>query len=115
MTRSVVSVRRTDTVATARHLLREHQIHHLLVVDGTSVEGVVAMRDLAGKPEETPVASLMLTGVGTIDAGESLRRAASMMVRATTGCLPVIENGQLAGVITTSDLMRVLNADMTLS
>ena len=51
----------------------------------------------------------------SIDADATLRRAASLMIRSTTGCLPVMENGRVAGIITTTDLMRVLNADMTLS
>ena len=116
MSRNVVSVTSADTVATARLRLREHAIHHLLVVDVESiVAGVVSFRDLAGKPDTITVNDLMTRDVATVDAGVSARRAASMMIRATTGCLPVTENGKLAGIITTSDLMRVLSADMTLS
>jgi CBS domain-containing protein len=120
MSRDVVCVTSTDTVATARDRLREHQVLHLLVVDTDadnvpSVAGVVAFRDLAGKPESVTVAELMTRDVATIDAGASARRAASLMIRSTSGCLPVTEDGKLAGIITTTDLMRVLNADMTLS
>lgn len=114
MSRNVVSARPTDTVATARNLLRAHQIHHLLVIDA-QVVGVVAMRDLAGRPDQTPVEQIMTREVATIDAGASLRKAASLMIRGTTGCLPVTEEGHVVGIITTTDLMRVLNADMTLS
>ena len=111
-----VCVTSADTVATARLRLREHGIHHLLVVDTEPVvAGVVSFRDLAGKPDTVTVGELMTCDVATVDAGVSARRAASLMIRATTGCLPVTENGRLAGVITTTDLMRVLNADMTLS
>lgn len=115
MSRQVVTVRPTDTIAIARDRLRVHQIHHLLVVDGDAIAGVVSMRDLAGKAEHLPVLEIMTPDVTTIDAGASLRRAASMMIRGTTGCLPVMEDGKLAGIITTTDLMRILNADMTLS
>lgn len=115
MSRNVISVSPGDTVATARIRLREHGIHHLLVVDRETVAGVVAFRDLAGKPETTKVDELMTRDVATVDAGASARRAASLMIRSTSGCLPVLEDGKLAGIITTSDLMRVLNADMTLS
>jgi acetoin utilization protein AcuB len=115
MSRNIISVSPSDTVETARIRLREHGVHHLLVVEEDSVAGVVAFRDLAGKAETTAVAELMTREVATVDAGASARRAASLMIRSTSGCLPVMENGKLAGVITTSDLMRVLNADMTLS
>ena len=115
MSREVVSVSPHDTIATARDRLRAHQIHHLLVLDGDAVAGVIAMRDLAGKPEATLVNEVMTREVATIDADATLRRAASLMIRGTTGCLPVVAEGKVAGIITTTDLMRVLNADMTLS
>jgi acetoin utilization protein AcuB len=114
MSRNVISVTPTETVAVARERLRANQIHHLLVID-TQVVGVVAMRDLAGRPDPMPIEQVMTREVATIDANASLRKAASLMIRGTTGCLPVIENGKIAGIITTTDLMRVLNADMTLS
>jgi len=114
MSRHVISVRPNDTVAVARDLLRKHQIHHLLVIE-KGVVGVIAMRDLAGRADHTPVDEVMTREVATIGADQSLRKAASLMIRGTTGCLPVIENGEVAGIITTTDLMRVLNADATLS
>lgn len=115
MSRQVVSVSPRDTIAIARDRLRVHQIHHLLVLDDGAVVGVIAMRDLAGIPETTSVDEVMTREVATIDADATLRRAASLMIRGTTGCLPVLEEGKVAGIITTTDLMRVLNADMTLS
>jgi len=111
----VVSVSPHDTIAVARDRLRAHQIHHLLVIDANTVVGVLAMRNLAGKPDGTPVGDVMTREVAAIDADATLPRAASLMIRGTTGCLPVLEAGKLAGIITTTDLMRVLNADMTLS
>ena len=115
MTRQVVSVSPGDTIAIARDRLRAHQIHHLLVVDAGAVLGVIAMRDLAGKPETTRVDEVMTREVATIDGDATLRRAASLMIRGTTGCQPVHEEGKPTGIITTTDVMRELNADMTLS
>lgn len=115
MSRSVVSVRPGDTVAVARDRLRTHQVHHLLVMNEGEIAGVLAFRDLAGKADDQIVSEIMNREVATIDADSTLRRAASLMIRSTTGCLPVVEGGAVAGIITTTDLMRVLNADMTLS
>ena len=115
MSRDFVRVCSGDTIATARDRLRAHQLHHLLVIDAETVTGVLAMRDLAGKPETTLVAEVMTRDVATIDGAATLRRAASLMIRSTAGCLPVVDGGKVIGIITTMDLMRVLNADMTLS
>ena len=115
MTRNVIHVRPKDSLAVARASLRTNQIHHLLVMDDGMVVGVVSMRDIGGKPDSMQVSEFMAREVASIDADATLRRAASLMIRSTTGCLPVMENGRVAGIITTTDLMRVLNADMTLS
>jgi CBS domain-containing protein len=115
MTRGVISVRADDRLAIARDSLRTNGVHHLLVMNGEHVEGVLSMRDLAGKADDTFVNDVMTRNVATIEAGASLRKAASLMIRGTTGCLPVTENGIVAGIITTTDLMKVLNAEMTLS
>jgi acetoin utilization protein AcuB len=115
MSRTLVTASPGDTVAIARDRLRVNQIHHLLVMSGEQVVGVLAFRDLAGKPDDVRVEELMSREIATIDAASTLRRAASLMIRSTTGCLPVVENGKVAGIITTTDLMKVLNTDMTLS
>lgn len=115
MSAKIVAIGPGETLAAARNLLREHHIHHLLVLDDGNVVGILAMRDLAGKPDATRVEEVMHREVATIDGDATLRRAASLMIRATTGCLPVMDDGKVAGVITTTDLMRVLNADSTLS
>jgi acetoin utilization protein AcuB len=115
MSRDIVAVAPNETLATARDRLRAYQIHHLLVLVDDAVVGVVAIRDLAGKPDAMLVQEVMNREVATIDADATLRRAASLMIRATTGCLAVVENGKVVGIITTTDLMRVLNADSTLS
>lgn len=115
MSRNLVTASPGETVAIARDRLRVNQIHHLLVMSGEDVVGVLAFRDLAGKPDDVRVEELMAKEIATIDAAATLRRAASLMIRSTTGCLPVLENGKIAGIITTTDLMKVLNTDMTLS
>lgn len=115
MSRNLVTASPGETVAVARDRLRVNQIHHLLVMTDGDVVGVLAFRDLAGKPDDLRVEELMSREIATIDASSTLRRAASLMIRSTTGCLPVIENGKVTGIITTTDLMKVLNTDMTLS
>lgn len=115
MSRNVVSVRPEDSLVVARDRLRAHQIHHLLVMTNGEVTGVLSMRDLAGKADALSVAEVMSSEVASVDVDSSLRKAASLMIRSTTGCLPVTEGGKVVGIITTTDLMRVLNADMTLS
>jgi CBS domain-containing protein len=115
MSRQLVTIGPADSVATARDRMRINQIHHLLVMVEDTVVGVISFRDLAGKPDDLRTEELMSREIATIAAESSLRKAASLMIRSTTGCLPVVENGKVTGIITTTDLMKVLNTDMTLS
>lgn len=114
MTRTIISTEPEETVEAARGKLRNNHIHHLLVVEGGKVVGVLSHRDLMATPK-LKVADVMHREVVSVDAASSLKRAAALMLGGTSGCLPVIEDGQLAGIITTTDLMRVFNPDETIA
>lgn len=108
MSKKVVSVDPMTTAAVARERLRTDEIDHLVVIDHKRVIGVVAGRDLAGAGDDTPVSDLMSRNVVTIEPEATLRRAAGIMRGRAVGCLPVIEEGTLAGIVTTSDLLTAL-------
>src|SRR5262249_4711509 len=46
MTRQVVTIDRTASLADAHHLMREHEIRHLPVLDGKQLVGLLSQRDL---------------------------------------------------------------------
>ena len=108
MSKKVVSVDPTTTAAVARERLRTDEIDHLVVIDHKRVIGVVAGRDLTGAGDDTPVSDLMSRNVVTIEPEATLRRAAGIMRGRAVGCLPVIEEGTLVGIVTTSDLLTAL-------
>jgi acetoin utilization protein AcuB len=109
MTPEVISVKSTDTLATARVQLRDHRIHHLLVIDDEAVVGVISYRDLIGKNDTDRVAQVMSNDLATCEPWETVRNAATRMIGRTHGCLPVMEAGKLAGIITTTDLLRAVS------
>ena len=110
MTRGVVSVKPTNTLADVRRELREHRIHHLIVLDGELAVGVVSYRDLMNRPESELVSAVMSRDVPAIEPWDTVKEAAAMMLGRTHGCLPVIESGRVTGIITTTDLLRGLTA-----
>jgi acetoin utilization protein AcuB len=110
MTARVVSVSPTDTVEVARQTLRSHRIHHLLVIDRGNVVGALSSRDLAGSPDGRLVSEVMSSDVTPVDSSAPLRSAAALMIGRTTGCLPVVADGKLAGIVTTTDLLRQISA-----
>ena len=108
MSRHVVSIAAETTVAEARERFRTNEIDHLVVVDGKRVAGVVAGKDILGVRDDKTIADVMRHEVVTIDPEATLRRAAGVMRGRDVGCLPVVDDGRLVGIVTTSDLLTAL-------
>lgn len=109
MTRSVVTLSPSHTVADAYEQFKHRSIHHLLVVDRGSVVGVVSVRDVSGKRDDAAVATIMSRDIRIADPSATIKEAAAMMMGRNSGCLPIVDRGRLAGIVTTTDLMRVLS------
>lgn len=108
MSRTVVSVPQDMEVATARERLKMEEIDHLVVADGDRVVGIVAGRDVVRVNDHKTVADVMSRDVVTVAPDATLRRAAGVMRGRSVGCLPVLDDGHLVGIVTTSDLLTAL-------
>jgi CBS domain-containing protein len=108
MSKDAVRITADADVAAAREALRFHEVEHLVVMDGKRVAGVIAREDLAGAGGETSVSAVMTRDIVTVAPTVTLRRAAAAMAGRAVGCLPVVEKGELLGIVTTSDLLRAL-------
>ena len=109
MTSDIVKIGPEATVAEARASLQRNRIHHLIVVAEKKILGVLSDRDLAGRDAETRVAEVMSRDVATISPRATLRQAAGRMEGRMISCLPVIDRGKLAGIVTSNDLLRALS------
>jgi len=82
------------------------------VVKNGEIVGVLSMRDIRDAARDQrkhlPVSSCMSQQVKTITSNEPLLRAMETMVTEDIGRLPVLESGNLIGIITRSDVMRAL-------
>jgi tRNA nucleotidyltransferase (CCA-adding enzyme) len=91
-------------------LLRKTGCTGLPVVEGRKVVGIISRRDFKKIKKRsqlrTPVKAFMARKVFEIGAQNSILRAARLMIRHDIGRLPVVENGNLIGIITRSDTMR---------
>jgi len=92
----------------ARSLMKTDRIHHLVVVDGRRVVGVLSHKDAGGPRDGRTVEELMTKHVVTIKQDATVRQAANMMRGRTIGCLPVTSGTKLVGIVTTSDLLDVI-------
>lgn len=108
MSQKVVRAAPETTISVARETLRTDEIDHLVVMDGKRVVGVVSGNDLARAGNDQPIAGVMARHVVTIAPEATLRRAAGMLRGRAIGCLPVVDDGRLVGIVTASDLLTAL-------
>lgn len=113
MSVKVETVKPTEEAESAWQQMKRKSIHHLVVLDGNEVAGVVSDRDLGGRRAEEyrrgrTVFDLMSTPVVAAAPDMTLREAANLMRGRSFGCLPVVKRRRLVGIITVSDLLEQL-------
>jgi acetoin utilization protein AcuB len=120
MTREVVTISPQTTAAEALALCREKGIRHLPVMEEGGLVGLVSDRDLRsatpalGDParaealQKIRVWGVMVRDVLTAHPEDPIEQAANTMREKKIGCLPVLEAGELAGILTSSDVMEAL-------
>ena len=116
MTAAAVTDRADDTLAEAARKMWEQQTGSLLVMDGESLIGIITERDVlkavaTGTPlEETRISEVMAKDLVTVHPGASLREAAGIMTDKWIRHLPVVEKGNLVGILSQRDLAGVLGS-----
>jgi len=90
-------------------ILREKGFTGLPVAENGKILGVISRRDFRKVRKDSalnaPVKAFMSKDIKTIEAGKTPMHAARLMVKYDIGRLPVVENGNVIGIITRSDAM----------
>ena len=114
MSRKVQTIDMNERAETAWNLMKWRRIHHVVVTDGAGqVVGVVSARDLGGRDREDarkvqPVGAMMTSYAVKAVPEMPVKQAANVMRGWNIGCLPVVDDGQLVGIVTVSDLLRIV-------
>lgn len=117
MTRNPRTVSPDDPLSVAAGILRQHRFHHLPVVEGGKLVGVLSDTDLRnasfGAPPEEGVAAgdrkvrdAMRTEVWSVTPDDSVEDALLILTREKFGALPVLSGDDLVGIITRADLLN---------
>jgi acetoin utilization protein AcuB len=109
MTPQPIAVSPEATVYEAVHLMRENGCRHLPVVRAGWLVGVVSSKDVDCACLKTRmVGEVMTRNPLTATSTEPVEVAAATMALAKVDCLPVLEQGQLVGIVTTYDALDLL-------
>ena len=128
MVREVISVQLDDRASMVETLMKRHPIHHIPVVNGKVLQGLISQSDLyrnmlsgAYYDEDdteqqsfldnfTEIANIMTRDPFTLTPQDTLGRAVELMLEQRIGCLPLVnEKNELQGIITETDLMRLFH------
>lgn len=123
MTANPISVNLTNKVTDVVDIFNNNNIHHIPVVSGSALIGMISKTDIErisyvnsyeGNTASTAVYDLlsleqvMTKQVETIDADEQVKEAAALLAKGKYHALPVVQDGKLVGIVTSTDIINYL-------
>lgn len=124
MTREVFTLKRTDSLRAARSMMSLARIRHIPIVnDNKHFLGLITHRDLLAatisrfaEVDKTvqdeidsgiPIHEIMRRDVTTVTPTMPIRETAELLLNHKYGCLPVLEDDTLQGIITEADFLKL--------
>jgi len=117
MSAGLVTVGPGDPVRQVAQVMAERRVSSAFVVDNGQLVGIVTDRDLRTRfvalalPFETPIREVMTPDPKTIQGTDSIFSTTLLMTQRGFHHLPVMVDGELAGIVTTSDLILARQDD----
>jgi CBS domain-containing protein len=124
MTADLITLNGDAPLSEAMLIFSRGSVRHIPIVNGKQLVGILTERDLkhytpsilSGISSEqynrltdtTPVSKVMSHAPLTIEPGKSLYEAAQMLYDRRIECLPVVEGGELKGIVTVTDMLNLL-------
>jgi CBS domain-containing protein len=122
MTQNPATLERNETLDLAESVMNLGRIRHMPVVDDGKLVGILSQRDLfrsalitalgfgrkvtSALIKTIKVKEVMTEKVITISPNTSIKDAARQMIDKKIGCLPVVEEDRLIGLVTETDMLR---------
>lgn len=126
MTKDVFTVNENDKLQDAVAIIREHKIRHIPVMNGTTVSGILSRTDInrlafgtlfenqEGADESVldmlNIPQVMTSKPRTVSSEDLIRDVAEIFATEEYHALPVVDNGELKGIVTTTDLIAYMLA-----
>lgn len=112
MTRGVLTISSDATLGDAAAKMAERAVGAVVILEGDTIAAILTERDVmkavgAGKDGSASVADWMTRHPDTIEPDDTTDHAATLMIHGGFRHLPVVEDGNVVGIVSIRDLMRV--------
>lgn len=125
MTKNVITLKTSDNLETAESLFKKHHIRHIPVVSGTKILGMLSYTDLLRisfadavyEDEESvdtmiynmfSIKQVMAKNLISVPTTTTIKAVAEILSKKEFHAIPVVDNGKLMGIVTTTDLINFL-------
>lgn len=109
MTRAVLTVHAHDSIAGARAMMRDAEVHQLVVRDRRRrVVGVISAGDVRNAPDHACVGDFVYRRLVSVRPDAPVSAAAALMRSHSVASLPVLDGQRLVGIVTRSDMLDVI-------
>ncbi len=118
MTKSVISVDAALTINETAKMMEDTKVGAVIVMEDNVPIGIVTDRDFSVKVAAhayqitEPVKQIMSSPLFSINSDESVRIAADLMHERKIRKLPVIDDGNVVGIITATDIVNLLSVSV---
>jgi CBS domain-containing protein len=112
MTTRLITVGIHDKLSKVKEILTKHRIHHVPVVDGNKLAGIITTGDLMwlnknfDEYDNINVSDVMTKKIATLEPDDKIGSAAEVLLEHLFHCVPITKNGELVGIVTTHDVMK---------
>ena len=124
MTKEVFTVQENQKLSSVIELFRKHKIRHLPVVNGKKISGIISRTDInrltfgalfenQDGADEAVLEILSIPQVMTakprvVQQEDSIKSVAEIFASEEFHALPVVENDEIKGIVTTTDVIRYM-------
>jgi CBS domain-containing protein len=113
MTTNVITLTPHNTLGEVREILLRDHIHHIPIVDGHKLVGMISSWDLfkLGKSVEDyqniQVGEVMTTKIAVMEPDQHLGAAAEVLMAHRFNAIPIVDDNRgLLGIVTTYDILK---------
>lgn len=125
MSTNLITVNLTNNLVEAEKLFNENSIRHIPVVSGDDIIGILSLTDLLrvsfvdtyGSDESDvdtavynmlSIEQVMVKNLVSVSSTQTIKDVAEILAKNEFHALPVVDEGKLVGIVTTTDLLNYL-------